>query len=201
MIIEKTMRIDKSKFYYEYRSNFGSIRKQETVNTINAILDKATYEQTPIPHLAYMFATAFHEARDAKYVYDFYPLTERGSYAYITRLYWFNKRVRGWLGNDTEAEAWKYRGRGLVQLTGETNYEAFGIQDEPERALEPSMAVHIMFEGMKRGIFTGRKLSQYLNPDRKDYYNARRIINGTDKADLIATYAEIFERIIRKSIV
>ena len=194
------MTIDSGRFFEEYKREIGRIRRQATVNTINAILSRANEEQTPIPHLAYMFATAFHEAKDRKYIYDFYPLTERGGYKYITKLYWFNKRVRGWLGNDTEAEAWKFRGRGLVQLTGETNYESFNIQDNPERALEPSMAVHIMFEGMRRGIFTGRKLSHYLNRDRKDYHNARRIINGTDKASLIATYAEIFERIIRKSI-
>lgn len=195
------MRIDKGKFFAEYRRSLGRIRKQETVDTINALLNRAMDEQTPVPHLAYMFATALHEARDRNYIYDFYPLTERGSYSYITRLYWLNKRVRGWLGNDTEAEAWKYRGRGLVQLTGETNYESFGIQDDPERALDPDFAVHIMFEGMNRGIFTGRKLSDYLNKNEKDYYNARRIINGLDKASLIASYAEIFERVIRKSIV
>lgn len=194
------MKISKQEFFSEYRSNLGRIRKQKTVDTINAILNKAYREQTPVTHLAYMFATALHEARDRNYKYDFFPIIERGSYSYITRLYWFNKRVRGWLGNDTEAEAWKYRGRGLVQLTGETNYERFGLQNDPNAALEPDMAVHIMFTGMKKGMFTGRKLSHYLNPDRKDYYNARRIINGLDKAALIASYAEIFERIIYKSI-
>lgn len=194
------MTIDKGTFFNEYRENLGRIRRQSTVDTINALLNRAVKEQTPVTHLAYMFATALHEARDSKYKYDFYPIIERGSYSYITRLYWFNKRVRGWLGNDTEAEAWKFRGRGLVQLTGETNYERFGIQNEPEKALEPNMAVHIMFIGMKKGMFTGKKLSDYLNSDRKDYYNARRIINGLDKASLIKVYAEIFERIISKSI-
>jgi putative chitinase len=193
------MIIDKGRFFEEYKRNLGKIKKQITVDTINAILNRADEEQTPVPHLAYMFATAIHESRDRNYIYDFYPLTERGGYNYITRLYWFNKRVRGWLGNDTKFEAWKYRGRGLVQLTGETNYESFGIQDRPEEALEPDMAVYIMFEGMGKGIFTGRKLSDYLNRSKRDYYNARRIVNGTDKAALIATYAEIFERIIRKS--
>lgn len=195
------MTIDKGIFFKEYRKEFGRIRRQQTVDTMNAIINRAVLEQTPVPHLAYMFATALHEARDSKYIYDFYPIVERGSYSYITRLYWFNKRVRGWLGNDTEAEAWKYRGRGLVQLTGETNYEAFSIEDNPDRALEPDMAVHIMFTGMNKGIFTGKKLSDYLNKDRKDYYNARRIINGTDKASVIAVYAEMFERVIRKSLV
>lgn len=194
------MRIDKGVFFNEYRSNLGRIRRQETVDTINALINRADDEQTPVEHLAYMFATALHEARDSKYIYDFHPIMERGSYAYITRLYWLNKRVRGWLGNDTEAEAWKYRGRGLVQLTGETNYERFGIENNPDAALDPEMAVYIMFEGMNKGMFTGKKLSDYINARKKDYYGARRIINGLDKAALIATYAEIFERIIYKSL-
>lgn len=198
--IYQPMRIDKGIFFDEYRKSLGRIRKQSTVDTINAMINRADDEQTSVTHLAYMFATALHEARDSKYIYDFSPIVERGSYAYITKLYWLNKRVRGWLGNDTEAEAWKYRGRGLVQLTGETNYERFGIENNPEAALEPNMAVNIMFEGMKKGMFTGKKLSDYLTRDKKDYYNARRIINGTDRASVIATYAEIFERIISKSI-
>lgn len=194
------MIIDRALFYSEYRKEFGSIRNQATIHTINAILTRAEREQTPVPHLAYMFATALHEARDSKYRYDFSPITERGSYTYITNQYWHNTRVRGWLGNKSIEDAWNFKGRGLVQITGRTNYTRFGIERNPEVALNPDLAVSIMFEGMNKGIFTGRKLIHYLNPDRKDYYNARRIINGTDKAALIASYAEVFERIIRKSI-
>jgi putative chitinase len=193
------MKIDRRKFFNNYRNNFGKIRKQATVDTIEAILKRAENENTPVPHLSYMFATAYHEAKDREFKHDFYPLTERGSYSYITRLYWLNKRVRGWLGNDTEYEAWKYRGRGLVQLTGETNYEKFNLQDCPKKALEPNVAVDIMFKGMKEGIFTGVGLNKYINKEKKDYYNARRIINGLDKAATIATYAVIFERVIKKS--
>lgn len=193
------MILDRKKFFSEYRDNLGRIRKQATVDTIEAILGRAERENTPITHLSYMFATAYHEAKDSKYQHDFYPLTERGSYEYITKLYWLNKRVRGWLGNDTIQEAWKYRGRGLVQLTGETNYEKFNLEECPKLALKPEIAVEVMFKGMNEGIFTGVGLSRYLNDHKKDYYNARRIINGTDKAALIASYAEIFERIIKKA--
>lgn len=192
-------RFNREKFYKSYRHNFGKIRLSKTVDTINAILDRAEREHTPANRLAYMFATCYHEARHRQYKHDFYPITERGSWKYITRQYWYNTRVRGWLGNDTIDEAWKFRGRGLVQLTGETNYEKFNIQDNPEIALDPKMAVRILFEGMERGVFTGRALRHYFGMDKKDYHNARRIINGTDKASLIAHYAEGFEKIINYS--
>ena len=43
-------------------------------------------------------------------------------------------------------------------------------------------------------MFTGRKLSDFLPGD---YVGARKVINGTDKAQLIASYAEIFERALQ----
>ncbi len=54
-----------------------------------------------------------------------------------------------------------------------------------------------MIEGMtkgksKFGDFTGKALEEYFNASKTDWINARRIINGKDKAELIASYAEKF---------
>jgi putative chitinase len=48
-----------------------------------------------------------------------------------------------------------------------------------------------MITGILKGLFTEKKLSDYLNKDT-DWINARRIINGLDKAELIAVYAKKF---------
>ncbi|MBT0647223.1 hypothetical protein KJJ93_29975, partial [Escherichia coli] len=53
---------------------------------------------------------------------------------------------------------------------------------------------------MEEGWFTGKRLIDYINDQIKDYYNARRIINGTDKADEIKQIAEEFEHILKSSI-
>jgi hypothetical protein len=45
---------------------------------------------------------------------------------------------------------------------------------------------------MAHGIYTGKKLSDYINADKCDFLNARRIVNGTDKAELIMGYAQRF---------
>jgi hypothetical protein len=45
---------------------------------------------------------------------------------------------------------------------------------------------------MADGWFTGKKLSQYFNDGKDDPVNARQIINGNDKDDLIAGYHEDF---------
>jgi putative chitinase len=54
---------------------------------------------------------------------------------------------------------------------------------------------------MEEGWFTGVRLSSVLPKKgvatRKQYMDARTIINGRDKADLIEDYAQYFERGLR----
>jgi putative chitinase len=50
------------------------------------------------------------------------------------------------------------------------------------------------------GMFTGKKLSDYIKPGKApDYVGARAIINGTDKAKLIAGYANSYIDAITQS--
>jgi len=96
-----------------------------------------------------------------------------------------------------------YYGRGYVQLTWYFNYEnaskKIGVDflNNPDLVMNKNHAVKIMVQGMKDGWFTGKKLSDYINQSKKDYLNARRIINGTDKDKLISGYAETFEKALR----
>jgi hypothetical protein len=99
------------------------------------------------------------------------------------------------------------QGRGYVQLTWDFNYksvgESIGLGDQlyfhPERALDPVIAYKIMSHGMRNGTFTGKRLSDYISDTSADYYNARRIINGLDKAELIRGYAKSLEQLLRLS--
>jgi putative chitinase len=54
--------------------------------------------------------------------------------------------------------------------------------------MRPEHAAAIMFDGMVEGWFTGKKLADYFGA-KSNWTNARRIINGTDKAATIADYA------------
>lgn len=93
----------------------------------------------------------------------------------------------------------KYHGRGFVQLTWLSNYAKMSIYlgidlvNEPDKAKDPAIAAKIIWEGMIRGMFTGKNLADYINDQGVDYVGSRRIVNGTDKADLIAGYAKTFE--------
>ena len=70
---------------------------------------------------------------------------------------------------------------------------------QPERALDPPISYDIMSFGMRNGSFTGVGLETYINGSQCDYVNARRIVNGVDRADLIAGYAKTLESLLRES--
>ncbi|WP_278403501.1 hypothetical protein [Pseudoalteromonas ruthenica] len=98
-----------------------------------------------------------------------------------------------------------YYGRGYCQLTWEDNYleigKALGYDNklyiDPDLALQKDIAYKVISYGMRHGSFTRKKLSHYINIAKTDYKNARRIINGQDKAEEIAEYANKIEFLLR----
>lgn len=188
-----------SAFFNEVRhSLFNGKLTTKQVSGIKFILEQ--WNETGFTNrqwLAYALATAFHET-----AFTMQPIREIGGTAYFTRMYDIRgsrpKKARE-LGNLSPGDGVKYAGRGYVQLTGKTNYhrasQALGIDfvRHSDLAMEPANAAFIMFQGMKDGWFTGKGFDDYLNDKQRDYWNARRIINGTDKAGKIADYAIKFE--------
>ena len=173
-------------FFTDLRVEFGPL-SQAQVEGINAVL--LATAGWPVSWVAYALATAYHEtARTMQ------PIKEMGGAAYFTRLYDINganPALAKRLGNTQPGDGARFAGRGYVQLTGRANYERYGIAATPDDAMKPDVAARIMRDGMEHGRFTGKKLADYLPGD---YVNARRIINGTDKAQAIANYAVAFEK-------
>jgi len=73
------------------------------------------------------------------------------------------------------------------------------LVQNPELVLNPAISYAIAARGMREGWFTGHKLGDYTQSHPPDYYNARKVINGLDRADRIAQYADSFERALRTS--
>lgn len=159
-------------------------------------------EGLPVSWAAYALATAWHET-----AHTMRPIKEYGGSKYFFRMYdpeGKRPHVAKELGNKYEGDGAKFAGRGYVQLTGRRNYIKAGkklgipeMVDQPELALRSNIAASIMRIGMVEGWFTGKGFAKYLPENdeatKQDFMNARRIINGKDKASLIADYAKEFQ--------
>ncbi len=144
-----------------------------------------------LQYLAYTLATTYHETGRTMQ-----PIEE-----------WGKGEGRPY-GEPHPQTGQTYYGRGYVQLTWIENYMKametvfnrnwqkgkVDFVNQPDLAMNPFYAAQIAVSGMMHGWFTGKKLSDYILADGSyDYVNARRIINGTDKAQTIAAYALEFE--------
>jgi predicted chitinase len=149
--------------------------------------------------IAYLLATVQHET-DGKYE----PIEEYASGS----AYEPPSRLATLLGNIHPGDGKLFKGRGFCQITGRANYARFSLIlsrhfnkkidliTNPELTKDPVYAAYIIAYGMKNGSFTGKRLGHYISETKADYRNARRIINGLDKADLIAGYAKKWESML-----
>ena len=97
------------------------------------------------------------------------------------------------IGNFTPTEARVFLHRLALQC-GDDGGMLIGVDlvNQPGLALDPQIAAKIIVKGMLSGWFTGRKLSDYITPSKADFIAARAIVNGSDRAGLIAGYALVF---------
>lgn len=155
-------------------------------------------------HLAYILATAYHEAARKE------KMAGRTIYRRIVVCEEIGKGEHKPYGKKIKYSKKPYTtpdklyyGRGFVQLTWYELYERVGkmlgidLLNNPSLALEPKVSAEIIVIGMMKGIFTGVRLENYLNDTKTDAVNARRIINSTDKAELIAKYFGIIYSFIK----
>lgn len=185
--------LNRQKFYSVVRANFGSL-KQSQVNGFEAILNEwEASGLTDLRWLAYMLGTAWHETGmrvNGVFINTMQPVEEVG------------KGKNRPYGKPSPNGKIHY-GRGHVQLTWADNYKKMGkilgldLYNYPEKMLEMQVSIKAMFEGMTtgksfKGDFTGKHLGNYFNKTTEDWYNARRIINGVDKATKIANESKIF---------
>ncbi len=157
---------------------FAGRMTQGQVDGVTRILDyrDSAWPKMSDDELAYLLATVKHET-----AHTMQPVREMGGERYLK-----SKPYYPWVGE------------GLVQVTWEANAKKFGAR-KPGDLMTWPIALRAAFEGMIKGVFTGKKLANYIGDGKVDYIGARRIINGTDKARLIAAYAHSFRDALRQS--
>ncbi|HSE25758.1 MAG TPA: hypothetical protein VLB68_29095 [Pyrinomonadaceae bacterium] len=179
------MKFNRETLFQRVRAAFGSLR-QSQVDGLNFLFDKLEGETNlSIEQSAYILATVKHETANT-----YQPIKEK----------------RGRVGTKIRAIQDRYwgsgfYGRGYVQVTWEKNYRKFGIADDPDKALEPETAYKVLIDGMRKGLFTGYSLSHFINNTETDYINARKVVNGIDRATDIAFMAEKFEHALKASLI
>ena len=179
---------------------------------------KADTDVTQINELAYMLATTKHET-----AHTFRAISEYGKgggrpYGKEVVVLYTNAAKKTttyknkYYGRGYVQLTWGYNYQRVDEKLGNGKYpnknrtktedfnKGFTVSDStksiylnPDKALETENAYVAMVYGMQKGIFTGKKISDYVNNVKTDYVNARRVINGTDQAAIIAQYAEDFE--------
>lgn len=164
---------------------FETVRVQEFAGTLNqSQVDGFNYLLDAIPDGwdprwgAYLLATAVWET-----AHTMQPVREA---------FWMPE---GW--RKGHLSYYPYYGRGYVQLTFQRNYNLMGevvgkpLGVNPDLALDPATAARIIVYGMEHGSFTGPGLETFFNAQETNWVRARAIINGSDKATVIAEIAKV----------
>jgi putative chitinase len=184
----------------------------DQVRGMDAVLDvyEASFRsRTSLTQFAYMLGTAFHETACVMQ-----PIQEYGNAAYFKRMYDLKgsrPKVAKALGNIQPGDGAKFPGMGYVQCTGRGNArkatkrlrelgvigQDIDFEKTPELLMRPDLAAAVMFIGMEEGWFTGLDVDDIIDDridgdEHADFLRARRIINGTDRAERIAMHASAF---------
>jgi hypothetical protein len=175
--------MDTEMFFSAVRTSlFGGRLTTAQVKGMNALL--AASAGLASDEVAYILATAYHEtARTMQ------PIAEYGKGR--GRKYGVPGRNGGQIPY----------GRGFVQTTWDVNYERTDrelglggalVKNYDLLLTDMDIAAKAAVRGMVEGWYTGKKLADYFADGKCDFVGARRIINGTDKAQAIAGYARLF---------
>lgn len=192
--------MDRTSFYDSIRTSlFKGNMSVKQVEGIDAFLGEWQRQGlTDARWLAYMLATAYHETAKTMQ-----PIEEFGRGK--GRPYGKKLKMGGGPGKRIPYTTPDklYYGRGHTQNTWFENYQAltkaaaktghnWDFLNHPELLLTMEPSVWATFHGMQTGLYTGKRLLHYFNDTMEDWVNARKVINGLDKAALIAGYGKAF---------
>lgn len=199
--------MDRAKFFASVRARasgiFGTSLSAAQVKGTEALLDEAQKRGVKTQELAYILGGVYHETGGKMVpVREGFASTDAGARAAVAKLYAKGRIKRNYA---LPVNGVSYYGRGRIQNTHLENYQK--LQDRtghpfvrnPDLLLDDKIDAEVTIIGHLEGIWTGKKLSDYIANGKADYYGARRIVNGTDKAAQIAVYAKAFEKALRES--
>lgn len=217
-------KIDRVKFYATYRQKFGPL-KQSQVDGLESLINslEADTHITDLRWAAYMLATTKWEtANTFKPVHEYgsraYFIARYGSQTKVGKILGNDTPEEGadYAGRGfPQATGENNYEMAEVALRKEypemvARFEArtgrkFDLtvgdqandQHDPDNMMDPEISYCTMSYAMRKGAFTGVGLARYINDKGCNYRDARKIINGLDCADKIATIAMGMEEALR----
>jgi LysM repeat protein len=197
--LTKENKSEKIDFFLNYVEGKKLCRPLSTIGkqSVHLIFDMCLeFGVTDLRMISYILATTHWEtgAYGQRFIYE--PVPEQGKGR--NKPYGVSHKKTGQI----------YYGRGFCQITWYDNYERFtkilnklGYQvnliNNPDLLLDPKISTVVLVIGMRDGKFTGADLDDYFTSTKSDWYNARRIINGVDRAVPIKDIAMEFYYIIK----
>lgn len=177
---------NKTPFQFDFEAGkqklFPKGYNQQQIDWINEIVNQANLKGISMKEqLAYILATPYHEAYDYLKGIRFGAMKELGGEKYLKGKAYY-----------------PHYGRGPSHLTWKSNYakEAkrtnLDLVNTPDLMLDVKVGSESHVYCMMKGVYTGKKLDDFINDKKVDFVGARQIINGKDKDTLIADYANSF---------
>ncbi len=198
--------IDRESFFRKYRELFKTELSEAAKTGFEALFDywDRSDELADERWLAYILATVYHETgRRMAPVREGFCRSDECAIKVVKTLVDRGAIARNYAERDPQTGQ-SYYGRGYIQAVYKRNYERLGsllgidLVSEPDLLLKPEVSAAAAIEGMVRGVLTGKKLSDYFNQEKEQWRQARRIVNGLDKAALIERYGRNFLACLQK---
>lgn len=198
------MTINRDKFFEGYKVTFGNLNQSQ----VDGLTEMLTgFDESTNFDLANQYAGMLSQtARETNWTFQ--PRIE-GYYIKGNRkkaLYNFYRRNNPYALKTIFPYGWDsdltYEGRGRTQTTHLGNYikisEKLGIDcvNNPDLLLDGKTDMKILDYCYATGLWTGKRLKDYLNSEITDYKNMRRVVNGLDHWREIQSDAEKFYKII-----
>lgn len=200
--------IDRPTFYtYIRRAPFGGRLTKQQVTGVEQLLDAWNrYGTDNLDELAYVLAGTHHETGGRMVpVREGFADTDQGARNAVATLFRQGRIKRNYA---LPINGISYYGRGRIQNTHPENYQRLEQRFKMPFVTDPDILIRdgevdamVTVIGHIEGIWTrgAHKLRDYFGPAYANPVGARRIVNGTDKAQLISTYYTAFLDALREA--
>lgn len=202
---------DRQTFYsYIRRAPFGGQLTPQQFSGVEQLLkawERYGVDDPDPRNLAYILAGVFHETGGRMVpVREGFASSDSAARAAVARLYAQGRISRNYA---LPVNGVSYYGRGRIQNTHHENYVALSKRFNLPFDTDPDILIRdgetdamVTVIGHIEGIWTKGKhtLGKYFNDEKDDPVGARRIVNGTDKSQLISQYHHNFLDALKEAV-